>query len=783
MPDTLWNIFKWLLDFEAPAIRSISGARIHYTGGGLLLAALGAALAVGVGLTVASYVRPMQYLPNRSRALLGLLRASGYICLALGISGMTLVLDLQVREKPATLVLVDDSLSMNLELATGGGEAAPARRIDRVKQLLAGDFLTDLRAKRRIALRRLSDPADAGFAGGDFDLAAKRTDLPAAVNVAVEEARHTDLREILLLTDGTSTVNPDYLATRARLAGRGVKLFPVLVDERTDFDDVRISSVRTAPYARAFDHISVWFELGHRGYAGETTRIEIVDPARPDDVLESREVTFENGKAARGVFRLPPLGRDGRIELALRAAPLAGERVLRNNEASVVVHVIDEPIKVLYIDNFPRPEFVHTKWSIDRDPNIALTAMNRMPGGGWRVQGSNVLLENPGGGFPEDAGELLKHDVLILGSISRGYFSRGDARYEGKLTNIARFVSGRGGGLVVMGGHRSYGQGRYRGSPLDPLMPFDLPTYAEARFMTERFQAELTELGAYHPIVQLGDAQRSTAEAWEALPELDGVNLVGELRPGSQVLAVAGEEVAGRKPIFLATRQYGYGRVVASTAYSMFQWRLGSPVEEGHDPLKRFWRQTVRYVAPDPRLAGGALNLDFGSGRRVVGETIEVVCRPLDANYDPVQGRQIHVTINDPEGQTVTTMLLADSRSERGVYRGRFRPERPGIYRVIATDPQEEAFDTDTEIAVGESGEEFRHIGQVDRGLAEAADRSGGRLVSWSGAASLPAEIPEAPQEEAMPVSVPLWSSPLLLILLVALLAAEWYLRKRNALA
>jgi cell division protein FtsI/penicillin-binding protein 2 len=56
-------------------------------------------------------------------------------------------------------------------------------------------------------------------------------------------------------------------------------------------------------------------------------------------------------------------------------------------------------------------------------------------------------------GFPVDKSELFKFKGLILGSIEASFFTFDQLRL------ISDFVSQRGGGLLVLGGKNSFGQG------------------------------------------------------------------------------------------------------------------------------------------------------------------------------------------------------------------------------------------------------------------------------------------------------------------------------------
>ncbi len=79
-----------------------------------------------------------------------------------------------------------------------------------------------------------------------------------------------------------------------------------------------------------------------------------------------------------------------------------------------------------------------------------------------------LLLDTPdqlAGGFPKTREELFAYSGLILGSIEAGAFT-GD-----QLRMIAEFVERRGGGLLMLGGARSFSEGGYAGTPVADALP------------------------------------------------------------------------------------------------------------------------------------------------------------------------------------------------------------------------------------------------------------------------------------------------------------------------
>src|SRR5439155_15249005 len=106
------------------------------------------------------------------------------------------------------------------------------------------------------------------------------------------------------------------------------------------------------------------------------------------------------------------------------------------------------------------------------------------------------------------------------------------------LNEIKKYVE-EGGGLAMLGGDLSFSAGGYARSPVADVLPVELPDEIapERTIAGEPFKPVLTAAGAGHPITALKLDARENAARWEALPPLDGSNLVAGARPGATVLA------------------------------------------------------------------------------------------------------------------------------------------------------------------------------------------------------------------------------------------------------
>lgn len=205
-----------------------------------------------------------------------------------------------------------------------------------------------------------------------------------------------------------------------------------------------------------------------------------------------------------------------------------------------------------------------------------------------------------------------------------------------------------------------------------------------------------------------------------------------------------------------------------------WRWRMQLPAGDG--TYDSFWRQSVRWLgaaSPSPVEVHGPLDA-------MAGEPVRLMLRARDASFAAASGATVSVTINGPAGERESPVAAAGD--EPGVYSAVFTPSQDGVYRatVRATFPAGSArsVEASTSILVGgvdaEMAEPWRH----DAALARIAEESGGALVAEADLDTLPglveaaAGAPELRETE-------IWHSPWAFALLIALLTAEWTLRRR----
>src|SRR5687767_9154388 len=206
------------------------------------------------------------------------------------------------------------------------------------------------------------------------------------------------------------------------------------------------------------------------------------------------------------------------------------------------------------------------------DKNLQLVALQRTADNKFLrlgVDGPDELV----GGFPKTREELFQYRALILGSVEAGAFT-GD-----QLQMIADFVDRRGGGLLMLGGARSFGEGGYGGTPVADALPLliDPKTRASEPAPLARLKVAPTRAGQSHAATQIAATEAASATRWAELPQLTSINAPLPTKPAATAL-LTGTDERGRTHVVLSSHQYGRGKAIAFTAQDSWQWQMHATI-------------------------------------------------------------------------------------------------------------------------------------------------------------------------------------------------------------
>jgi len=729
------------------------------------IVALAAAMALATVVTAYSRVRGV---PFRERVLLATLRSLAVLIVVGCLLRPTLVVASAVPQRNLLAIVLDDSRSMQV---ADVGDTTRAAAVERA----FADSSDLVRALAdRFALRFYRFAADVRPAAGAAGLRAlgTRTDLAAALDGAREELAGTPLAGVIVVSDGADNGGADLEPTVLALRARRVPVYTVGVGLERFPRDVAIERVALPSRPLVGANLLVDVTLRLRGVGGEKVTLTAEAGGR---IVATEEVTLPaREEIARTRLRLTDLP-PGTHRVSVRVAALANETVKENNEAHGIVQVRAGPDRILYMEGEPRAELGFIRRAISTDSAVQLVSLLRSADRKFLRLGVRDSRELAAG-FPTTREELFAFRGIILGSIEASFFTADQLRMLGE------FVSQRGGGLLALGGRATLAEGGYRGTPVAEVLPISLdraPLTPDAAATELRIQP--TAAGRAQAALQIAATEAASQRRWDSLPPLTVVNALGSLRPGATALLTGRRDGDSYDQPLLATQRFGRGTATVFGVQDSWLWKMHADIAVDDRTHETLWRQLARSLTEE---ASERVEIAAVPTRVAPGEPVTLRARVADEQFIDVNDAAVTATVTAPSGR-VSEVPLEWTLTEDGVYTGKFIAEEAGVYGLGAD--ARRGRDTvramPAAMLADDQGADVEQAELRSPLLRRLAERTGGRYYPLAGAGQLAEDVLFTESGVTVREARDLWDMPAVFLLLAALLAGEWALRRSRGLA
>ncbi len=282
--------------------------------------------------------------------------------------------------------------------------------------------------------------AHARFSGFTSAIDAEASNLAGALDTALELLPPTRAGRVLVVSDGRAT-GLDARAAARRLFARGIAVDVRLLAREDAEVDVAVTSLEAPPSVSVNEPFLLTVTLKSVTEAPTTLTL-----LRNGQAIVRTQRTLRPGATVLSLRDL--VEAPGLATYELRATS-DGDGVIENDVGRAVVRVEAAP-RVLLVTDKPGGTLARTlrEEKIDADV-IAPTALHMA-----RLEGIGAV---------------------VLEDVEAGRLS------EGGLHVLSQYVTHAGGGLVMTGGRHSFGEGGYRKSPIEPLLPVSLELREEQR--------------------------------------------------------------------------------------------------------------------------------------------------------------------------------------------------------------------------------------------------------------------------------------------------------------
>lgn len=749
-------------------------------------------LLIVLGIVYAFYMyRKEAGLTVRRRVSLAFVRAAMYSLVILLLFEPVIAFEMQARIRRSLLVMVDTSESMNIkdprrtpqEIEQAAQALGKVRPGEPAMGLSEADKLASAFATRaEIASALLNRPDQNVFKDLSrdyqvryFGFGDKLEPAESPEQIVGNKAPVTRVGDsiqdvagryagqaiagIVVLTDGASNQGREPLDVARRMNSQGIPLYTVGIGLASP-PDVRIKGLVVQDKVFVKDIVPVRFQVQSSGFAGQPVQVSLL--------LDNREVSRQRVTLGRGsqflemTFTPERIAESARLEVAVQ--PLPGEVNLENNRVQKTVKIIDDKIKVLYVEGKPRWEYRYLRRVLLRDHRLDVKFL--------MTEGDKDLArysEEYVSEFPDDPTQAFKFDLVILGDVPAGYFS------AAQLARMEQMVRQWGGSLIMLAGSKG-APCSYANTPIAAMLP--------VKFRNEPWESvddlvypTVTAAGYESALMALEPAKEANQSLWSvvrplySLPPLDGA------KPGATVLAELSDSSLRRQSYPLITWQrYGAGKTLFVA--SDFLWRLRLKVGDKHHA--RFWGQAIQFLTlskllgQNKRIQIEADQTDYLAGQRVL-----ISANVLNEAYDPatLSAYTVYLQKTDSTAQPAP-IRLEPATGIPGLFQGFVTADQAGKYRLTAA-PADQPNANSVDYSVTAATLELMEPAMQEETLQQMAQASEGKYFAAHQLAGLKQAIGGQQRTTVVRREKELWDVPAAIVAMLALVGVEWFFRRK----
>jgi len=644
----------------------------------------------------------------------------------------------------------------------------------------------------------------------------RSSNLGLALRQLAARFKSRPLAGIVVLTDGNATdLTESSLATLTGLP----PIYPVVMGNDTPPRDVGIQEASASLGAFEDTPVALHTRVTSDGFPGRTIVARVRDTSGREILRqEQTSATDHAGLDFRFQWKPEQPGLSFyELETLVKGSGTnsasSDEATLANNRRVLVVDQGQGQHRILYVAGRPSWEYKFLNRAMEGDRQLDLVALIRIARREARFafrgragENSNPLFRgsaNAGAeelerydqpvlkrlntrdelelaaGFPSSPEELFPYQALILDNVESGFFTPDQASL------VQRFVSERGGALLMLGGMESFREGQYARTPIGELLPVYLDR-SESPPAQGTLHFELTREGFLQEWARLRPTEAEEKERIAGMPAFQVLNPVREAKPGASVIAAV-TTPGGRSYPALIAQRFGRGRSAALTIGDL--WRWGMQSASAREDMEKSWRQFLRWLVTDvPR----PVELTVEQQPEAAQGTVRLEVRARDLQFHPLDNARVSLEVqpvllkSGESGPTNIVVIQAEASTiTPGLYQATFAPRLAAGYRAQAVVTRSDGAEVGR-AQVGWShdpaAEEFKSLIPQRRLMEQLAAHTGGRVIPAAGLDSFARALPQqtAPVMESW--SRPIWHTPLLFAFALACLIGEWGIRRTKGL-
>ncbi len=675
-------------------------------------------------------------IPNVSALLktfLIVLRTLIFILILIMIFEPVISVMLHSSVESKTLVFIDNSNSLAAKDSS--------KRLEQVNSLIkkiSGEG--EIRSQLFFFGKKVDSVQDAETSKLNFKEA--QTNFSSVIDLIKKKGASVNSAVILsdgIINDGN---DPTYQVEKLQLP-----IFTLGIGDSTEKKDILIYNVQYNSTIYAEKPTTIETAIKNIGFGSSNTRVALYEENK---LLETKDILLSETGLNKISFNYKP-GTGGEKKLSISVSPLNGEVTTSNNSRIFFLNVLDTKLKVCLIAGSPSADVSAISKALTTDKNIQLKKIIQISTNKFlndvktsAIDSADVLflIDFPASGSPQN---LIDKISSAVNNQNKPFFI-----LLSNSVNIARLKS------------------------LENLLPFTIENSS-----TDFIQV-LPELNSdlYSSSFSTGSSKK---EIWNNLPPVLQAAAKIQIKPGSNTLVSSKVRNIPIANPLIVSRSLGKQRAFAILAGDIWKWQL-QPAEKHPEFFDNFINDIVKWL----NLSSLQKQFSVSTDKKIYSpnEEVNFTAQLYDNTFSPIDTAQIELQISKGEKK----FDLALTSTGNGIYNAAFTSNEHGDYLYSASSLLN---GTKMKVDIGRFSVSETQIEKIDTRMRPAflkslAKSTGGEYYSIDNYYNLLDKLSQINRnpvkETGTKKEYNLWSDERVLIIIIILFAAEWFLRKRSGM-
>ncbi|MCK6613413.1 MAG: hypothetical protein L6Q47_04200 [Ignavibacteriaceae bacterium] len=567
------------------------------------------------------------------------------------------------------------------------------------------------------------------------------TDMEAVINAIPDDVPAASLT---IISDGIINKGGNPLTRADRL---GYPVYTIGAGDTSRKKDVSIRSIIHNETVYAGTETKINVTVSSFGFSGEALTVSLYEDNK---LISSEIVTLTTDGITSVLFSYKP-SAPGEKKITAEVTAPKGDEQPGNNKKVAYINVLTDKLKVHLIAGFPSSDVSFIRAALQTDTSLKVTSLIQI------AQGK--FLE---GNYSKADAE--KADILFLINFPAAETS------PQMLEDIRSILAGKNTPFYILLPPFTDAQ---KLRVLAPYLPFDV-IMAQNGGNKEGILPNLNEAFKLHPVIRAGAG--SVPGSINGLPPIVQPGWVLRNKAGALPLITIRQNNVTLDDPMLTAMSLGKLRVIAFNGANLWRWKLNT--NEAFD-FDNFIIGIARWLAS----AEERKLLTVKPVKKLFSENeaVEISAELLDESRNALEGEEITLTLSSQNVQREYIM----NELGRGLYEIVTDQLPPGDYKYkgsVTRNGRLYAADSGR-INIGEIDFERSNLTADANFLAALAFYSGGKYFHGSNFTGIFNEYSRLDQKKAPFKSTVdehrIWSNIYILICIILLLSAEWFMRKR----